>query len=136
MKIQVKPRRQAGFSLMELLMVVLLLSIVVGALFSQIERAQVRYHVEDQTLDMTQQEREFIDQFTRDLHQAGYPSASMYATAPGGNQIAGGIISISATDLQLEGDVDGDGIVDVVEYSYLSGAGTCNCLRRSQMQKG
>src|SRR5258708_39897644 len=116
MNIQAKPQRQAGFSLMELLMVVLLLSIVVGALFSQIERAQVRYHVEDQTLDMTQQEREFIDQFTRDLHQAGYPSANMYV-APGGNQIALGITSISATDLQMEGDVDGDGIVDVVEYS-------------------
>jgi prepilin-type N-terminal cleavage/methylation domain-containing protein len=136
MKIQAKPRPQAGFSLMELLLVVLLLSIVVGALFSQIERAQVRYRVEDQTLDLTQQEREFIDQFTRDLHQAGYPAANMYAVAPPANQIALGIISLSATDLQLEGDVDGDGLVDVVEYSYVSGAGTCNCIRRSALQKG
>ncbi|HEX4603070.1 MAG TPA: prepilin-type N-terminal cleavage/methylation domain-containing protein, partial [Candidatus Angelobacter sp.] len=60
-----KSRRTAGFSLLELLMVVFLLTIVVGALFSQIERAQVRYRVEDQKLDLTQQEREFIDQFTR-----------------------------------------------------------------------
>jgi prepilin-type N-terminal cleavage/methylation domain-containing protein len=135
MNIQTKPRRQAGFSLMELLLVVLLLSLVVGALFSQIERAQVRYKVEDQTLDLTQQEREFIDQFTRDLHQAGYPAANMYV-APAANQIALGITSLSATDLQLEGDVDGDSIVDVVEYSYLSGAGTCNCIRRSALQKG
>jgi len=73
MNIQAKRRRQAGFSLIELLLVVLLLSIVVGALFSQIERAQVRYRVEDQQMDLTQQEREIIDQFTRDLHQAGYP---------------------------------------------------------------
>jgi prepilin-type N-terminal cleavage/methylation domain-containing protein len=141
MNIQAKRRRQCGFSLLELLMVVLLLSIVVGALFSQIDRAQVRYKVEDQQLDLTQQEREIIDQFARDLHQAGYPSATMYQTAVPVNQVAGtvltgGIISFSATDLQMEGDVDGTGTVSVVEYSYLSGAGTCNCLRRSVMAKG
>jgi len=43
-----KQANQKGFTLIELLMVVLLLSIVVGAVFSQIERAQVRYKVEDQ----------------------------------------------------------------------------------------
>lgn len=131
-----RPRRQAGFSLIELLLVVLLLSIVVGALFSQIERAQVRYRVEDQQIDMTQQEREFIDQFTRDLHQAGYPAANMYGTPVAANQVALGVIALSATDLQMEGDVDGDGVVDVVEYSYLTGGGACNCIRRSQLPKG
>ena len=136
MNIQTRRPRQAGFSLIELLLVVLLLSIVVGALFSQIERAQVRYRVEDQQMDLTQQEREIIDQFTRDLHQAGYPSANMYQTAVPANQVALGIIALSATDLQMEGDVDGTGVVSVVEYSYLSGPGTCNCLRRSTTPKG
>lgn len=137
MKIQVKARRQSGFSLVELLMVVLLLTIVVGALFTQIDRAQVRYRVEDQRLDMTQQEREFIDQFVRDLHQAGYPAPSMYAAgvvAP--NSMAGGtfgLISISSTDVQIEGDTDGDGQVEAVEYSYDA---TCQCIRRSSLPKG
>ena len=138
-----KYSRQRGFTLIELLMVVLLLSIVVGAVFSQIDRAQVRYRVEDQKIDLTQQEREFIDQFARDLHQAGYPSASMYGGVGIANQIALGLISLSNNDIVIEGDVDGDGGVDRVEYSYFDGAGwtssapnPCPCIRRSQVPKG
>src|SRR4051812_42466886 len=88
---KLKIKKQKGFSLIELLMVALLLSIVVGAIFSQINRAQVRYRVEDQKMDLTQTQREFIDQFTRDMHQAGYPGGKMYA--PGvanANAVAGG----------------------------------------------
>ncbi len=139
-----KHSRQRGFTLIELLMVVLLLSIVVGAVFSQIERAQVRYRVEDQRVDLTQQEREFIDQFTRDLHQAGYPSAKMYGTTATANQTALGLISISTNDVVIEGDVIGDGAVYTVEYSYFDGSGwpankgpnPCPCIRRSQVAKG
>jgi len=138
-----KHSRQSGFTLIEMLMVVLLLSIVVGAVFSQIERAQVRYRVEDQKVDLTQQEREFIDQFTRDLHQAGYPSAAMYGGSATANQVALGVTSLSNNDIVVEGDVDGDGVVDTVEYSYFDGSGwsssapnPCPCIRRSQMNKG
>ncbi|HEY2361115.1 MAG TPA: type II secretion system protein [Candidatus Angelobacter sp.] len=138
-----KHSRQSGFTLIEMLMVVLLLSIVVGAVFSQIDRAQVRYRVEDQKVDLTQQEREFIDQFTRDLHQAGFPSAPMFGGVGTANQIALGVTSLSANDIVVEGDVDGDGAVDVVEYSYFDGSGwtssapnPCPCIRRSQLAKG
>ena len=138
-----KHSRQSGFTLIEMLMVVLLLSIVVGAVFSQIDRAQVRYRVEDQKVDLTQQEREFIDQFTRDLHQAGYPSAPMYGGSATANQVALGVTSLSSNDIVFEGDVDGDGLVDVVEYSYFDGSGwtssapnPCPCIRRSQLAKG
>lgn len=143
MSMNKKHAGQRGFTLIELLMVVLLLSIVVGAVFSQIERAQVRYKVEDQKVDLTQQEREFIDQFTRDLHQAGYPSIAVF----GGtfdltsSKIAAGVWSISQTDLRMEGDVDGTG-VQSVEYSYFDGTGwpgpgpnPCPCLRRSATPK-
>ena len=134
--------KQHGFTLIELLMVVFLLSIVVGAVFSQIERAQVRYRVEDQKVDLTQQEREFIDQFTRDLHQAGYPSASILGTGGTANQVALGLTSMSSTDLIMEGDVDGDGAIERVEYSYFDGTGwpgpgpnPCPCVRRSSVPK-
>jgi prepilin-type N-terminal cleavage/methylation domain-containing protein len=131
-----KQAAQRGFTLIELLMVVLLLSIVVGAVFSQIERAQVRYRVEDQKVDLTQQEREFIDQFTRDLHQAGYPSVSMFGGqyTTSSSQVAGGVWSISATELHMEGNVDGSGVQSIV-YSYVGGASPCPCLRRSAVPK-
>jgi len=124
-------------------MVVFLLSLIVGAIFSQIERAQVRYRVEDQKVDLTQQEREFIDQFTRDLHQAGFPSVKTAGPAATANQVAAGLTSISGTDLVMEGDVDGDGTVETVEYSYFDGSGwpgpgpnPCPCIRRSSQPKG
>jgi prepilin-type N-terminal cleavage/methylation domain-containing protein len=143
MSINSKQAGQRGFTLIELMMVVLLLSIVVGAVFSQIERAQVRYRVEDQKVDLTQQEREFIDQFTRDLHQAGYPSITMFGGQYGASssQTAAGVWSISATDLHMEGNVDGNGVQSIV-YSYFDGAGwpgpganPCPCLRRSAVLK-
>jgi prepilin-type N-terminal cleavage/methylation domain-containing protein len=135
---QIKRKKEAGFSLIELLIVVLLLSIVVGAVFSQIDRAQVRYRVEDQKLDLTQQEREFIDQFTRDLHQAGYPAKSMFATGANANLYGLGVTSFSATDLIMEGDTEGDGRVHVVEYSCFDPAagGACPILRRTTSIKG
>jgi len=118
-------------------MVVLLLTIVVAAVFSQIERAQVRYRVEDQKLDLTQQEREFIDQFTRDMHQAGYPSPTLYGTQYDltSQFTAAGIWYVSDTEVHMEGDVDGDGIVDEVVYTYVAGAAPCPCLRRSSTPK-
>jgi len=138
MKLQIKRRRQAGFSLIELLIVVLLLSIVVGAVFSQIDRAQVRYKVEDQKLDLTQQEREFIDQFTRDLHQAGYPAQKMFIAGVNQNLWAQGVNSLSSTDLIMEGDTEGDGLVHVVEYGCYdpSGGGACPSIRRTTTVKG
>jgi prepilin-type N-terminal cleavage/methylation domain-containing protein len=133
----IKPPSQAGFSLLELLLVVLLLTIIVGALFTQIERAQTRYRVEDQRLDITQQEREFIDQFTRDLHQAGFPSPTVYGNQYDltSNFTAAGVWYASDSEIHMEGDVDGTGVVSEVVYSYVAGASPCPCLRRSATPK-
>ena len=145
MKTQKRKTAQHGFSVMETLMVVFILSIVLGALFKQIERAQTRYLAEDQKLDLTQQDREFIDQMTRDLHQAGFPSIAQYANQYGLNSkwIAAGVWYISQTDLQMEGDVSGSGVVQSISYHYDDGSSwtgaaslnPCPCLRRSEIPK-
>lgn len=145
MKTGKRKTTQHGFSVMEVLMVVFILSIVLGALFKQIERAQTRYLAEDQKLDLTQQDREFIDQMTRDLHQAGFPSIAQYANQYGLNSkwIAAGVWYISQTDLQMEGDVSGSGVVQSISYHYDDGSSwtgaaslnPCPCLRRSEIPK-
>ena len=74
----------SGFTLLETMVAVLIMTIVVGAIFSQINRAQKNMRVEGQKLDLTQQQGEFLDQFARDLHQAGFPTLK----SVGGNAAA------------------------------------------------
>jgi prepilin-type N-terminal cleavage/methylation domain-containing protein len=150
-------RRQSGFSMLELIFVIAILAIILAATFKQIGGAQRRYQVEDQKLDLTQTEREFIDQFTRDMHQAGYPTRAMYANryalvSPGAppnpmvavnsKLVAAGVWFVSPTDVAMEGDLDGQGNVQVIQYHYDDGSswtGTgpnpCPCLRRSSIPK-
>jgi prepilin-type N-terminal cleavage/methylation domain-containing protein len=137
--------RKRGFSLIETMAAVLILSVVVGAIFTQINKAQQVYRTEGQKLDLTQEQRSFIDQFTRDLHQAGYPSTNSFnnQVGPNANSTAAGLTSISATSLTLEGDMDGSGVVQVVTYAYNDGAGfsgpgtnPCPCMQRSAAPKG
>src|SRR5690242_7489922 len=65
--------QQAGFSLIELLITIIVLIIVMGAVFSQINQIQKKTKVESVKLDLTQESRDFMDQFARDLHMCGYP---------------------------------------------------------------
>ncbi len=140
------PRRsQQGFSLIELLTVLVILTLVMGAIFSQLIQVQQRYQVEQTKLDMFQESREFMDQMSRDLHQAGYPNAKMYANgvlaAPINNdpRNAVGLVQVTPTSIIFEGDVDGTGVVSSLRYTLISdpaNPGQCPCwVQRSQVQK-
>lgn len=145
-----KPDRlKAGFSLMESMISLFILTLIVGAIFQQVQRTQANYRIEGQKLDLSQQDREFIDQFTRDLHQSGYPSPASLNTSnlnaivdPAGgnpNAVSAGITSISQTSLTMEGDLEGDGIVRIVTYSFSPGAGcpgAAPCVLRTVQRKG
>ena len=148
---------QKGFSLIELVIVCAILTIVLGAVFNGIDLATQRSQAEQTKVDLTQEGREFIDEFERDLHQAGYPNCRMVSTAGVANNcpadntspavamnpaVAVGLVSVSNTQVVFEGDVDGDGVVDVVVYRLVDAAGnyppatTCPCtVQRSQMPK-
>ena len=96
-------------------------------------------------VDIFQEAREFADQFVRDLHQAGYPSARMFDTsgwspalaspATGDSRIAVGITKIAANEITFEGDVDGDGNVHTVDYVLQTTGNNCPCLQRSDNLK-
>src|SRR5213596_2401140 len=63
-----------GFSLMELLIVLIILLITAGAIFQVINLSMERSSTEQTKLDMFQEAREFMDQMSRELRQAGYPN--------------------------------------------------------------
>jgi prepilin-type N-terminal cleavage/methylation domain-containing protein len=129
-----------GFTLLESMISVLLILIVVGGIFRQMQKAQASYRVEGQKIDLTQQQREFIDQFTRDLHQAGYPDPRSFGTQIanlGDTRISAGITAISPTSITVEGDLDNTGQVQVVTYTYNNSTTfPCPCIQRQVANKG
>jgi type II secretory pathway pseudopilin PulG len=157
------PKNARGNTMMEMLIAVALLSLVAGVVFSQIFDVIKKSSGEQGKLDISQQTREFMDEIIRDMHQSGYPSLTMYDPANGiacsagtyctATNVAMGVTSFSPTDLKLEGDVNGNGIVDIIEYSLYDNGGnpvcatyngttncetsvTCPCsLRRTEQQK-
>lgn len=131
------PKR--GYTLLELLIVLVILVTVTGAVFQQINAMQKKAGSEAAKLDMSQQAREFLDQTVRDLHMAGYPGASMYSNPSlHPSQVAAGLVKVSPTEILLEGDVNNDGNVYSVDITYVANDpndSTCPCIRRSAQAK-
>ena len=73
--------RRAGFSLLEMMVVVLVFTIISGAVFQLLDVAQQRYKMESEFLDSFQGARLALDQITRDIHVAGYPPQSIVPVA-------------------------------------------------------
>jgi prepilin-type N-terminal cleavage/methylation domain-containing protein len=147
--------RQGGFSLLEMIMVLLILGIVSAGLFMQINDAQQRSYTEQVKLDNFQEARDFVDQFFRDINEIGYPNSRMVDTTSlswspplttptaytwanpyiNDNRLAMGLVMIDANTIQFEGDMNGNGAVQSVMY-MINGSGNCSlCLQRSQVAK-
>jgi len=143
--------QQSGFTLLELLLVIAILSIVVGTVFSQLNSAQQRLATEESRLDDFQQARDFVDQFFRDINQIGTPNANMFDTSlltagatssysymhpfSFDSRFAVGLVSIGPSGLQFEGSMNGNGTVQSVIYK-VNGNGNCQyCMQRSQADK-
>jgi len=146
---------QHGFSMIELMLVLAIISVVVGGLFSQMDQAQQRAYAERVKLDNMQEARDFVDQFFRDINEIGYPNVRMMdvssalwspalttpSTYAWGNpytndyRMAVGLVKIDNTAIQFEADTNGDGNVQSMQYK-INGNGNCTlCLQRSQVPK-
>src|SRR5579884_966511 len=62
---RVQHYKQRGFTLLELMVSILVLMIVMGAVFSQVTNVQKTAKTDSMKLDLTQESREFVDQFSR-----------------------------------------------------------------------
>lgn len=150
--LQNSQERARGFSLIELMVVVVMISIVMAAVLSQVRQVQQRSMAEQGRVDDFQQARDFMNQIVRDGRQVGYPNSHNYdinATPPaapncvGGVpawppilindcRIAAGIIRVTPTRLDVGGDFDGSGKVEIVSYA-INGDGACPlCMERAQ----
>jgi len=74
--------KQRGFTLLEMMVSLLILGIVTGAVFSQMDIAQKRMSAEQSKLDDFQQARDFVDQFFRDINQIGDPNIRLFDQPP------------------------------------------------------
>jgi prepilin-type N-terminal cleavage/methylation domain-containing protein len=71
---------QSGFSLIELMMVLVIFLIVSGAIFLLLNTAQVRGRAEQQQMEALQGARVAQELLTRDVNRAGYPALNGYDT--------------------------------------------------------
>jgi prepilin-type N-terminal cleavage/methylation domain-containing protein len=144
-----------GFTLLELMLVLAILGLVTGAVFSQMGQAQQRMSAESVKVDDFQEARDFIGQFFRDINEIGYPNTRMANTSSAlwspillpqitqnwasqyidDNRFAMGLVKIDVNTIQFEADTNGDGNVQSVIY-MINGSGSCTlCLQRSQVNK-
>jgi type II secretory pathway pseudopilin PulG len=130
----------AGFTMMEAMIGLLILTLITAAIFALLNRVQIASASESTKLDLTQEAREFADQIVRDIHMAGYPKLTMYSPAlPNSNPlVAAGLVRVSPTEILLEGDVETSGKVQSVDIQYVPQDPAdinCPCIRRSESQK-
>jgi len=143
---EITSRRQHGFSLIELMISLLILTIMIGVIVQAINSATSRNTVERSKIDLTQETREFMDQIVNDLDQAGFPGLNMFdpgsgvvadCTVAADYNAACGLISVSSSAIQFEGDVDGSGVSEEwIQLVQTNGSSTACSTLPCVIQRG
>jgi type II secretory pathway pseudopilin PulG len=128
-----------GASLIELMVGLGILALITAGIFAQLNAATQRIATEQVKVDNFDEARDFVDQFFRDINQIGYPDGHTVANliTPNINdpRVAVGLVKITATSIAFEGDINGSGVVQEVQYQ-INGSGTCAlCFQRSAVPK-
>lgn len=127
-----------GATLVELMVALAVLALVTAGIFGQLTGATQRITTEQTKVDNFDEARDFVDQFFRDINQIGYPNGHMVSNLVNGisdPRVAVGLVSIGANSIRFEGDINGSGVVEEVQYQ-INGSGTCAlCFQRSAVPK-
>ncbi len=75
-------KKQAGFTLIELMVSVSIFVVICGAMFGLLGMTQKRSQTESQVLDAFQEARLGLDQIVRDVSDAGYPPQNHFSVVP------------------------------------------------------
>src|SRR5438270_3793679 len=138
MKHTANRRNERGHTLVELLVAIGVLGLVTAGVFGQLNTAAQRIYTEQVKVDNFDQARDFVDQFFRDINQIGYPNGRIVTNLTNGindTRVAVGLVKISPTSIWFEGDINGTGVVQEVQYQ-INGSTTCAlCLQRSAVAK-
>jgi prepilin-type N-terminal cleavage/methylation domain-containing protein len=123
---------QGGFTLLELMLSVAILTVIVGIAVEGLTNLQRRDNIETAKVDLTQEARQFEDQIVSDIHSAGYPSLKMFDPASGATlnsvNVSQGLVNVTPSSLQFEADVDGSGTVSEVFIQLNPLNGPCPCV--------
>ena len=137
---------QRGFSLLELMVSMAILTVVLGVVTEGMNTMQARNAVESNKVDLTQESRQFMDQIINDIHQAGFPRITLFDPATlvasgtttacaSDNNVACGLLSITSQQVVFEGDVDSTG-VSVVTLNLVVPNSGCPCtIQRGTVPK-
>jgi prepilin-type N-terminal cleavage/methylation domain-containing protein len=131
---------QRGFSLLEMIVALAILTAVIGVAVNGLIQMQRRDFAEHSKTDVVQEARDFTDQMVRDLHDVGYPPRVVFVGRPqctGHSNISCSLVSYSPTQIQYEGDLDGTGtIYEVFMQLAVPASGKCPCvLQRGVISK-
>src|ERR1041385_8820531 len=137
---QTRRSRQAGFTMLEMLVACAITLVIMGTIFSQLIQAQKYSASQAAKLDLFQEARQFMDQMSRDLRVAGYPNTRNFSSDPvspaqNSPQEAVGLVKLDNGELWFESSVDGSANVYVIHYKLVSTGTGCPCLVRSATAK-
>src|SRR6266851_5727706 len=128
---------QRGFSFVEMMVVVAIMTIVIAVLTDGMIQIQDKSANDVSKVGAAQESRQFMDQILRDLRQCGFPSPAMFDPATAAlypNNIANGngtntngLINFSSSAIQFEGDIDGSGVSEIY-IQAVPATGNCPCI--------
>lgn len=138
MKRAPRGKKQAGFTLIEMMVAVGIFVVIAGAMFELLWNSQKRYQTETQLLTSFQEARLGLDQIVRDASDAGYPPPNHFSLLPTIDKYASSPVAWSPNypatpcligtagggtcttpgdfDVIFEGDIDGSGVIWWIRY--------------------